>query len=81
MYIQDQLRREKEIEFEGVAIRYLGDWMDLAPGDTYMAERNNGPQLLTVRYVDYENIGCVFPVEREKYPYDLYECVKVKVLL
>ena len=45
----------------------------IQPGDTYLAERNTGPHLLTcLRVVD----GYVVPVE-SAYCYDLYECIKI----
>ncbi len=50
-----------EIEFEGVSVR-LQRAQELSPGDTYMAGRNTGPHLLTVREVDYR-LGCVFSTE------------------
>lgn len=75
--IQNILRRDVEVEFEGATVVYIGEWDLLNEGDTYMAERNVGPQLLTVDRVDRE-IGCVFPKE-VAYPYDLYECVKVEI--
>jgi hypothetical protein len=84
MHIQGILREKKIIEFEGVTVRYAGEWQDLQPGDSYMAERNQGPQLLTVRKVE-ETLGdrnqwrgAVFSVE-PAYAYDLGECVKVEI--
>lgn len=80
--IQTRLREERVIEFEGMWLRYEGEWESLAPGDTYVAERNGGPKLLTVRSVaetlgeEHQFSGAVFPVEMA-YPYDLHECVKV----
>lgn len=75
--IQNELRSQGSASFEGVVLKYVGEASDLEPGDTYAAERNQGPKLLTVRRVDRE-IGCVFPVEMA-YPYDLRECAKVEI--
>lgn len=84
--IQQILREKGEVEFEGMKLRYLGEWRDLKPGDIYVAERNSGPKLLTVREVketfgdENQWVGAVFPVE-VAYPYDLSECVKVEIIL
>ena len=67
-----------EIEFEGVPVR-LCRGEDLRPGDTYIAGRNTGPHLLTVREV-YEDWGYATNVEN-KYPFDLRHCIKVEVLV
>ena len=46
---------------------------EIKPGDTYMAQRNTGPHLLTCRkIVD----GYIVPTENA-YFFDLSECVKV----
>lgn len=84
MHIQNRLREERVIEFEGMWLRYEGEWQLLKPGDTYVAERNAGPKLLTVREVretlgnEQQYAGAVFAVE-PAYAYDLYECVKVTI--
>ena len=85
MLIQNRLRSEKKIDFEGLTIRYIGEWTELKPGDSYMAERNTGPKLLTVKEVKEtlgggKYAGAVYPMENE-YPYDLPECVKVEIVL
>jgi hypothetical protein len=80
MAIQNELREQGSVWFEGVELRYAGEWRDLQSGDTYVAERNQGPKLLTVHHVDYHDVGAVFPVENA-YPYDLGECVKVEMVL
>lgn len=86
MKIQNELRENKNVEFEGVMLEYVGEWRKLVPGDTYVAERNQGPRLLTVRVVkpflgvENEFSGAVFPVENA-YPYDLDECVKVNIVI
>lgn len=82
--IQDELRKKGKVEFEGVTLMYAGEWPLLKPGDTYIAERNQGPKLLTVSKVEKtlgkhdQWAGAVFP-EESAYAYDLYECVKVEV--
>ena len=75
------LRAGETIDFEGVGFRATAD-QDLVPGDTYIAERNTGPQLLTVhKHVVEDNLVCgfVIPVE-SAYPYDRGECVKVEMV-
>lgn len=55
----------------------LGFQIDKSPiqsGDTYLAERNTGPHLLTCRRVQN---GYVVP-EGFAYCFDVWECVKVK---
>ena len=46
----------------------------IQPGDTYLAERNTGPKLLTCEAVNER--GWIRPVEME-YSYDTWECIKV----
>lgn len=75
------LRAGETVEFEGVPFRAAAD-QTLSPGDTYIAERNTGPQLLTVRrHVEEPNLvnGFVTSVE-VAYPYDRSECVKVTMI-
>lgn len=74
--IQDLLRSGQKVILEGISFEYDGEAVELNPGDFYAAERNIGPNLLTVKWVDRE-IGCVHP-EEVAYSYDLRECVKVK---
>jgi len=68
-----------EIDFEGVKIRKVGDWQDLKPGDTYIAERNTGPKLLTVREVDLAS-ACIYAKE-PAYAFDLGEVRKIEIIL
>ena len=73
-----KLQAGETIEFEGIKVTGIpgGKFM---PGDTYIAERNTGPQLLTVKRIVVENNllgGYIIPVEAA-YAYDLPECVKV----
>lgn len=82
--IQAALRKKGKVEFEGVTLMYGGEWPLLRPGDTYIAERDEGPKLLTVDKIEktqgkYDQwSGAVFPQENE-HAYDLHECVKVEV--
>jgi hypothetical protein len=76
--IQEELRRDGEVEFEGVKLRMVGEARGMKPGDTYVAERNQGPRLLTVLEMDLEN-GWVLNTEGA-YPYDLHECVQVEIV-
>jgi len=47
---------------------------ELAVGDLYVAKRNTGPHLLTVREI---RDGYVVP-EEQAYSYELWECVPVE---
>jgi hypothetical protein len=70
------MRRTKQIEEAASELGLQLLWKDsLKPGDLYLACRNTGPQLLTVKSVNEEH-GYVIPVENA-YPYDIHECVKV----
>ncbi len=44
------------------------------PGDTYLAQRNTGPKLLTCNYLAEACVYATTPA----YPYDFSECVLVK---
>lgn len=89
--ILHRLREGEEVEFEGVKLRMTPGketGATLEPGDSYIAERNSGPKLLTVAYVvdrDYAQrfglkfSGWVVPTEVQ-YSFDFYECVGVEVL-
>lgn len=73
--IWEDLRSGHDVQFEGaILIPVKGK---LEPGDTYIAERNAGPKLLTVEKV-VDDGGYVVPVEAA-YPYDTWECIKVKI--
>lgn len=65
-------------EFEGVKFLVSSD-QRFFPGDTYLAARNTGPHLLTVRYVERAG-GWIVPVEMA-YSFDLGECVKIELLV
>lgn len=89
MKAQRLLRNGEPVEIEGLFFVIDGDG-EVRPGDTYIAERNVGPQLLTCAKVqDYEwrmeslgitcNAPWIVPVEKA-YCYDVGECVRVKML-
>ena len=84
--IQTILRHKGAAEFEGIQLKYIGEWSDLKPGDTYVAERNQGPRLLTVSTIKEtlgdrdQFVGAVFAKE-SAYPYDLGECVKIEIVI
>lgn len=48
---------------------------EIKAGDTYLAERNTGPKLLTCDYVNKDD-NWISPKEME-YCYDTWECIKV----
>ena len=87
MKAQHKLRNKEVIEIEGLFFEMDGDG-EVRPGDTYIAERNLGPQLLTCREItDYkaELFGLILsspwvtPMENA-YPYDVGECVRVRMV-
>lgn len=76
------LRAGETVDFEGVPMRAAAD-QTLRPGATYVAGRNTGPHLLTVRqHVVEENFVGGFVISEEgAYPFDASECVVVDLLL
>ena len=89
--IRNRLRAGEIVELEGVKLKMIPGketGAALEPGDMYIAERNRGPQLLTVNYVvdqDYahrwglKHWGWVVPTGIS-YSFDFHECVGVEVL-
>ena len=80
--VSDMLRKHFEInqtiEMEGIILTL--DKSNLTEGDTYIAGRNTGPHLLTVKEVIYNELGnpdFVIPKEQNKYFYDIGECYKI----
>lgn len=67
-----QLQNGKIIDLKGIKLKM--DLGELQIGDLYIAERNTGPKLLTVKTI---TDGIVYPTTLD-YPYNLLECVKVK---
>lgn len=90
--IRKRLRDGETVEFEGIKLRMISGketGATLEPGDTYIAERNRGPQLLTVNYIvdrDYaqrfglKHSGWVVPTGIS-YSFDFHECVGVEILI
>lgn len=68
------LQKSNVFNFEGIL--FLKDDTKLEPGDLYVAERNSGPKLLTVKKIDHKNM-LVIPTNCE-YPFNFDECVKVR---
>ena len=89
--IRKRLREGEIVEFEGAKIKMIEgkeNGAKLEPGDTYFAERNSGPKLLTVDHVVNQKYaedhglafsGWVQPKELA-YSYDFEECVGVEVI-
>jgi len=79
----EALRRGEIVNFEGVGL--VIDAGELRVGDTYIAERNNGPKLLTVKKLAMtqtpsEGPAIDYVVPKEvAYCFDVSECVKVKL--
>lgn len=72
---------EQTVEFEGMLLTLetesQGEKVTLSKGDLYLAERNQGPRLLTCEKVFAgSGQGWVQPKE-PAYCYNLYECFKV----
>jgi len=88
--IQRQVREEGTVELEGMTLRIIPGkeyGSDLEPGDTYVAERNSGPKLLTVKEVHTHNThpgarhtNWVVPVEQYAYSFDPGECAGVEIV-
>jgi len=72
--ITRKLLRGETVDFEGIRLEM--DEGPISSGDLYVAERNTGPKLLTALRIS-EELGCVFPTTPD-YPYNIWECVKVK---
>lgn len=68
------LQNTNIVNIEGVNIEF-SDEPPTQKGDIYVAERNVGPKLLTVRSIDKIN-GIVHPQEMA-YSYDIRECRKI----
>lgn len=65
------------VEIEGLAFVMDGDG-EVRPGDTYIAERNTGPKLLTCLGINI-SLSCIVPVENA-YCFDTNECIRVKMV-
>ena len=64
------------INFEGMCLTWLPH-STLTPGDTYLAARESGPHLLTVRAIDHRGHR-ILPQESAP-DYDIGECYKVRI--
>lgn len=68
-----------QIEIDGVSFDVSHE--EIQVGDSYLAERNRGPVLLTAKEIIPLNVdgsgGWIVPVE-SAYCYDIHECIKVK---
>jgi hypothetical protein len=76
-----RLRAGEVINLDGLLLER--DEGEIQPGDLYVAERNTGPHLLTVRKVveDGEGpmgFGGYVLATTIDYPFDFHECVKVR---
>lgn len=69
------LRMGGIVDIEGVKFVIDGDGA-VAVGDTYIAERNTGPKLLTAKELDDRN--WIIP-EEDAYYFDTWECCKVRL--
>lgn len=85
--IQAELRLKGQVVYDDIIVMYMGEWMLLKPGDTYIAQHENeDPEVLTVRRVEVQKrnsglaTGKVFPKERKKKLYDLHEVVRVSIV-
>lgn len=68
------LRGGEVVDLGGILVEM--DTGEIKPGDLYVAEGNTGPHLLTAREINTEG-GCIHPVDRGVYSFDIHECVKV----
>jgi hypothetical protein len=63
-----------EIESTGIFVKEAPG--ELKPGDYYVGARN----FVNLLTVDYFDLGCVMPVEKTAYAFNLSECVKVEIV-
>lgn len=70
------LKEGKVVEVEGVGFKQLAG--ELRPGYWYVAERNTGPHLLTVKEIHEFPWGRVVYPEEPAYPFNIGECVRVE---
>jgi hypothetical protein len=68
------------VEFEGTVLEISKD--EIKPGDTYVAERNIGIELLTAKEIVHTNgRPYIIPKEKGHYCYNVSECRKVTKIL
>ena len=70
--IQDWINKT-EVEFEGMTLVLSSE--PIREGDTYLAERNTGPKLLTAKNIN--GAGRCIHAKENAYSFDLCECKKV----
>jgi hypothetical protein len=75
------LRNGDTVDINGFLVRATND-QDLREGAHYVAGRNTGPHLLTVRDVVVEDnfIGGYVLAMENAYPFDVPECVVVEIV-
>lgn len=69
----------RKIEERAEELGFLTSADPIQPGDTYLAERNTGPHLLTCKKAIYTDLGdpdFIVPSEIA-YCFDTRECVKI----
>jgi hypothetical protein len=71
-----RLRAGEVIDLGGIKFRMAVG--DLKSGDLYVAERNSGPRLLTLKKIEGDFIGALAIPTTPEYPYCVWECVKVE---
>jgi hypothetical protein len=64
---------------EGVPFKVTGPGEDIQPGDTYIAERNEGLKLLTCKHNNVKDYW-IEPVENA-YSYDTGECFRIELVV
>lgn len=72
-----KLRAGETVEVEGIPVQMVDGDVEL--GDTYVAERNTGPHLLTAKVINKKDRWIV--PEEPAYFYDIPECVRVEARL
>ena len=73
------LRQSETVEIEGAFFKMISG--DIEVGDWYIAERNQGPKLLTARKIQMSGDFPSFIVPEEMaYCYDWGECVRVELI-
>lgn len=79
MKAQRLLREGQTVEVEGVTFKKREG--EITVGDWYIAERNEGPRLLTARKIVFSGDFPSFIVPEEMaYCYDWHECVRVEIV-
>lgn len=74
MKLTDRVRKGEVVSLDGFTITIRPG--NIEPGDTYLAEKNTGPKLLTAKGIHPR--GYIIP-EEFAYPYDTCDCVRVHI--